>query len=580
MENRISRVLIVDDMVMNRLVLSSLLASHGIISDQAESGMECIDLCNDNDYDLILLDHRMPDMDGVDTLVRLKELFKQRGVDTPVICHTSREALQNINLYKAAGFADVLIKPIEPKEFFDVIVDYLHDDPGDILQQDETPISGTRLDSDEEDDDPDKINDPRPEIDKLPLWLKIVPHIDLVAGIANCGSADDYLDALYIFYSSIEEKSNEIQSYWQDEDLTMYALKIHSLKSMARLVGAEDIGKLAAKLEAAAREGDSKVIRKDTKELLDKYRDFSKLLSKFDEGEAAGIPVRTVPTEADMTTAEENRDLSHCVLFIHSGQGIVIKGIENKLTTSGFNVISISDEPDRIITNRNNADIIVYYTGLSDNAHIEISMNLLGEISQDDAKILCLIGDMTDLNHAMSANGSQHVTKVYSRPVDFDEFIDDMNYYACLEQNYHYKKSIYVVDDDKSYLPIITHWLSEDYNVSAFNSGTDALNGLSAVIPDLILLDYEMPGLNGSELMNVIRSQYNDPPIPIIFLTGKNNRDHVFRVLEDRPDGYILKTSQRETIIDTIHRFFAETVFRASLYEADKRSKGLNYADN
>ncbi|MBR1876953.1 MAG: response regulator [Lachnospiraceae bacterium] len=227
-------------------------------------------------------------------------------------------------------------------------------------------------------------------------------------------------------------------------------------------------------------------------------------------------------------------------------------------------MISVSDEPDQIITNRDNADIIIYYTGLSDNAHTGISMNLLCEISQDDTKILCLVREMTDLSDAMSVNGSHRVSKTYPRPVNFDEFIDDMNYYANLEQNFHYRKSIYVVDDDESYLPIITRWLSEDYNVSAFNSGTDALNGLSAVIPDLILLDYEMPGINGFELMCIIRSRYNDPQIPIIFLTGKNDRGHVFRVLEDRPDGYILKTSQRETIMDTIRRFFAETVFRAS----------------
>ncbi len=66
MNNTTSRVLIVDDMPVNRLVLSSLLATHGVMSDQAESGMECIELCENNDYDLILLDHRMPDMDGVD----------------------------------------------------------------------------------------------------------------------------------------------------------------------------------------------------------------------------------------------------------------------------------------------------------------------------------------------------------------------------------------------------------------------------------------------------------------------------------------------------------------------------------
>ncbi len=115
MENKASRVLIVDDMFANRIILSSLLASRGITSDQVETERECIELCENNDYDLILLDHRMPDLDGVDTLVRLKEIFKTKKKKTPVVCHTTEEGRKNINLYKAAGFADVLIKPIDPK---------------------------------------------------------------------------------------------------------------------------------------------------------------------------------------------------------------------------------------------------------------------------------------------------------------------------------------------------------------------------------------------------------------------------------------------------------------------------------
>ena len=115
------RVLIVDDMAINRIILASLLASNGIDSDLAESGPECIRLCEERDYDLILLDHRMPDVDGVETLIRLKELFAARGKDVPVIAHTTEEARNNINLYKAAGFADVFFKPIQPQELSDIL---------------------------------------------------------------------------------------------------------------------------------------------------------------------------------------------------------------------------------------------------------------------------------------------------------------------------------------------------------------------------------------------------------------------------------------------------------------------------
>ncbi len=91
------------------------------------------------------------------------------------------------------------------------------------------------------------------------------------------------------------------------------------------------------------------------------------------------------------------------------------------------------------------------------------------------------------------------------------------------------------------------------------------MEALLAMTPDLILLDYEMPEINGFALMKNIRSLHPETKIPIIFFTGKNDRDHVFHVLENKPDGYLLKTSGRDTLLDTIRRFFAETLFRMSL---------------
>ena len=124
MKSNSAHVLIIDDMPVNRMILSSLLASRGVVSDQAEGGLMCLDMVRANDYDLILLDHRMPDMDGVDTLVQLKGIFREKGRSIPVICHTTEEGRKNINLYKAAGFADVLIKPVDPEQISEMIMTF------------------------------------------------------------------------------------------------------------------------------------------------------------------------------------------------------------------------------------------------------------------------------------------------------------------------------------------------------------------------------------------------------------------------------------------------------------------------
>ena len=557
MDNTAFRVLIVDDMSVNRIVLSSILATQGILSDQAESGKECLELCGENDYDLILLDHRMPDMDGVDTLVELKNLFSARGRDVPVICHTTADGKENVNLYKAAGFADVLIKPIEPREFFEVITMHLP-----ARQEEEKPEFKVP-------EIPQDVTMSKEEIEaelaKLPVCLKVVPHIDLIKGIINCGGAEDYTDALYIFHSSYSEKAGEIEDFFTKEEWTMYGLKVHSLKSLARLIGAAELGEEAAALEKAAHEGDLSYIRRKTAPFLRSYRSFAESLTPFAEEEQLEQMVEQVeatkrPRPQPLEVPESDR--SRSILFVRGNQGIVKKGIEQHLVSAGFEVISIADEPADIIAHRKDADIILYYPGDRDNSTIGITMNLLGEISQDDAKILCLTGDTVDLRTALSANGAHRVSRTYPRPVDIRKFVKDMKNFSRLEREYHRRKTIFVVDDDKTYLSVIEHWLSPIYNVSCFHRWERVIEALRAVTPNLILMDYEMPGMNGCQLMKKISVCFPGTRIPVIFLTGKNDRQDVFKILENKPDGYLLKTSQKETILDVIGRYFSETMFR------------------
>lgn len=566
MENNRSRVLIVDDMRINRIVLASILATHGITSDQAESGIECIDLCKENDYDLVLLDHRMPELDGVDTLVRLKEMFKERGKDVPIICHTTEEGRSNVNLYKAAGFADVLIKPVDPRELYEAIMMYLKDEEHSPEHEADSSfdsiLSGTGSVNSEGSAAYDI--DVKKEIEKLPVWLKIIPQLDLGAGVTNCGDHEDYLDALYIFYSSVDEKADELECFTEYEDWTMYALRVHALKSMARLIGAKKLGKTAAMLEAAAREENYGLIKRETGDFLKSYREFKNSLSPIEKEDIFANKEKE-PDQTPSAAPNENNPFHRpSILYIQSGEGIVKKGIVNNLTEAKFNVITIPDEPDRIIAGRNEADIVIYNPGTNDASNIGITMNLLGEICQDDSKILCLTGEINDIHKAMASNGSHRVSRTYPRPVDIGTFVNDMVFFTELEADFHRKKTIFIVDDDPAYLSVIHHWLSPLYNVQCFNSGSEMLSGLSTVTPDLLLLDLEMPKMDGFDLMKIIRTDYTDPRIPIILLTGNNNKDIVFHVLEYKPDGYLLKTSPKENILDVINRFFAETMFRVS----------------
>ena len=548
MENN-SRVLIVDDMLANRIILSSLLASNGVSSDQVETGRECIDLCLKNTYDLILLDHRMPDLDGVDTLVRLKEIFKERGYNTPVVCHTTEEGRSNINLYKAAGFADVLIKPIDPKQLSEILLTYL-------AEKDDV----TRLEQEkkhQEEKEKSEIH-ARDEVEKLPLWLKNTAHLDLVQGIANCETAEDYLETLTVFAASIKHKTDEILSFYEKKDWEMYTMRVHSLKSVSALIGARKLSELAAKLEQEGKNKRYNTILEENRFLMEEYRAFLTVLAPLLEDEKAKN------AHEEKKQQEEPEHNEKCILFIEGISSISNKGLSQKLEAAGFTVIRCEADPGKIIKHRSAADIVIYYPGDDDKSRITVIMNHLGEMCRDDNKILCLVGESSDLEFAMSLEGSDRVSKTYKRPVNVDAFVDDVLSFSFIEKEYHTRKSLFVVDDDPDFLKIMENWLSPAYNIYLFSTGEDAIDGFSSFMPDMVLLDYEMPGMNGYELMTRIKSNPETCQIPIIFLTGKNDREHVFKILENKPDGYLLKSSQKESLIDAIGRFFAESAFKES----------------
>lgn len=250
-----SRVLIVDDMRVNRMVLSSLLASNGVLSDLAESGEECLELCRKNKYDLILLDHRMPGIDGVDTFVQLKEIFKEQGREVPVVCHTVEAAKDNINLYTAAGFADVLIKPIQPQRISEVLMEYLPD----VRMQENLRRE-------------DENAQLKAELAKLPEWLSQIPDLDISLGMMCCDTAEDYMEVLSVFAASATEKADEIERLMKEEDYSHFTLKLHSLKTVAKIAGARSLSAAAVELETAGKNRDMETIQEKTPKLLASYR--------------------------------------------------------------------------------------------------------------------------------------------------------------------------------------------------------------------------------------------------------------------------------------------------------------------
>ena len=115
------------------------------------------------------------------------------------------------------------------------------------------------------------------------------------------------------------------------------------------------------------------------------------------------------------------------------------------------------------------------------------------------------------------------------------------------------KKKILVVDDDSEQLMYIRDLLEEFYDVTLVKTGEDAFRFLYSKRPDLVLLDYLMPGMDGPEVFRLMREDEEYADIPVIFLTGVNEKNKVIQTLTElRPQGYVIKPSKKSELVAKI----------------------------
>lgn len=251
-----AHILVVDDAPMNLSVISGLLKRTQIRIDTASGGMECVDKFGHEDYDLVFLDHRMPGMDGVETLQRLAELYPDKVARTPVISLTANAVSGARDLYIEAGFDDYLTKPVMADELEKMLVRHLPEDK--VLRE--------------------FADSAAPEPEHVPEWLLAVFPLDVEKCLAHCGGVSAYLEALKIFAESIPTRAEEIEHACAAGDIADYTIKVHALKSMARSIGADELAGLAARLEVAGDTRDIDTVYSQTGKLLAMYRRFEQSL--------------------------------------------------------------------------------------------------------------------------------------------------------------------------------------------------------------------------------------------------------------------------------------------------------------
>ena len=151
----------------------------------------------------------------------------------------------------------------------------------------------------------------------------------------------------------------------------------------------------------------------------------------------------------------------------------------------------------------------------------------------------------------------EKVQETYLRPLDVKllaEQLDTVVDFSGVDENL--KKKILIIDDDGAMLRMMKTWFSVKYRVYMASSGKIALSFLAQNKVDLVLLDYEMPVMSGPDVLKDMRNNSKLKDIPVIFLTAKDDKESVMKVVGLKPEKYLLKSMPKEKLIGAIDDFF------------------------
>ncbi|MEE3467597.1 MAG: ATP-binding protein [Eubacterium sp.] len=265
-----AKILIVDDNAINITIAEGLLAPMDMQLDSALSGAEAIRKIKNEDYDIVLMDHMMPEMDGVDATKIIRETIKRE--DELVIIALSANAVKEArDMFLAVGMNDFVAKPIEIKELVAKLRKWL---PDEKIHKGEAVKAVTA----------EVLADPLADFDML----------DAQEAVKMLGSPQLLRTIAEEYYKSGRSNYSEIKLAYDNEDMENYTIKVHALKSSSRQIGAFLLGDKAEALEKAGKSSDKEFIRENTDEMLAMY---SELLDKLavvfpeTEGEAEELPL-------------------------------------------------------------------------------------------------------------------------------------------------------------------------------------------------------------------------------------------------------------------------------------------------
>ncbi len=240
-----AKILAVDDVAMNLKVFCGLLKDTLITIDTATSGKSCLAKMRSSNYDMIFLDHMMPEMDGIETLREMEAIDPNITHKTPIIMLTANAILGAKEEYLRQGFTDYLSKPIQKDRLLAMLKQYL---PAELVLRKDKSRAGENSFS-----------------------LENIAFLNTEIGLSyHAGDKDFYLEIIKAYEE--DNRLAPLQNYYDEEDWHNYKILVHALSSSSKIIGATDLANMAKQLENAAKVNSTDYIKAHHLEMMASYQ--------------------------------------------------------------------------------------------------------------------------------------------------------------------------------------------------------------------------------------------------------------------------------------------------------------------
>ena len=245
------------------------------------------------------------------------------------------------------------------------------------------------------------------------------------------------------------------------------------------------------------------------------------------------------------------------MMVVTEKNGFIARAMAEQLKELEYNVFSTELDVQLLAKLNDTYEAIVLYIEGDIEEKTQELVYLRDRAVEEELPVFYIGENVSALQSIIPA----HMLKeVFQRPIDVKIVSKEIDKYIK-NHGKHMKKKILVVDDSGAMLRNVKGWLEDKYHVILANSGAMAIKYLATDRPDLVLLDYEMPVVDGSQVLEMIRTEMEFSDIPVIFLTSKNDKASIMKVMALKPEGYILKSTDPELIKQEIDEFFEKRKF-------------------